>query len=94
VYFFSSRYITLGKLNRIQTSFLLAYISPLGESPHCKTPTHLHSQEESSAEFQDKKNLHHHFIQKVFCREAVGCGAMKHPAEQVQVNFLTAIHMP
>lgn len=53
---FSLRYITLGKLNWIQTSFLPSYISPPEESLHCKIPTHLLYQEEGFAEFQDKKN--------------------------------------
>lgn len=86
--------ITLGKLNWIQTSFLPAYISPPGVSLHCKMPAHLLSQEGGSAESQDKKNRHHHFMQSLFCGEADGCGATKHPDEQNQVNLFTAIPMP
>lgn len=57
-------------------------------------PALLLSQEGGSAESQDKKNWHHHFIQSLFCGDADGCGATKHPDEQIQVNLFTAIPMP
>lgn len=33
-------------------------------------------------------------MQSLFCREVVACGAVKHPAKQVQVNLLTAMYVP
>lgn len=78
------------KLNPSQLSSCL--LLPLQESPHCKMPTHLLSQEGGSAEFQDKKT-ESSFHTELISRGGSWLQSHRIPSRTISSEF-TAIHMP